>query len=141
MPAPVVNVDATWKVYQDVETGIGFRYPPAWQLVDDSQVFGVRLYPPGQDPRLPGPIIAVDYAPDSAYGRTLPAGVFTAPRPIVVAGLTGRRFEDTTLAVPLQAAYVEIPYRAGTIVFTATAGPTVDLTPQLEQILTSVTLK
>jgi hypothetical protein len=130
-----VAVSDNWPSYWDGELGIAVSYPSEWQAVALRQGSGVGLYPPTSDPELPTPMIriewlAVPYSPDQPLVRT--EGDID---PIEVAGVTGRAYQDSQFAIPTQSHYIELPYHDGILFFSTTLGPSVDLTPQLREVL------
>lgn len=135
---PPVN-PGEWTEYDKPRMGIRLRAPSDWRVVDETDGFGLKLYPPESDPAVPSPFIAISYADDAFYDAqaSAPAGV-TPPRPVTVAGTLGRRYEDMAAAAPTQNVYVDVPYRGGTLFITATIGPGLNLTPVLDDLLPSL---
>jgi hypothetical protein len=139
---PLLRPSTNWSGYQNAAIGLTLRYPSEWTLVESPQQFGVSLYPPESSPDRPSPMIALDFAPQRAYGtQPITSQFITQPEPISVGGVTGRKYEDAEFAVPLQNSYIELPHRGGLLLITATKGPNTNLVPQLEEILKGLTLQ
>lgn len=134
---PLVN---EWPAVQYPALGLSLKIPPSWKAVVLDSGTGIGLYPPGSSPAMPTPAIAVEWlnAPH-AQNRTQRAngGTVTAK---TVSGITGQQYQDSKFAVPLQSGYIELPYRGGTLMIITTIGPSIDLTPQLAEILKTVVL-
>lgn len=141
--APIqVAASDSWPIYRNAAIGLTLRYPPDWKYVEEPQQSGVKLYPPDSDPNHPSPMILFDFAPDYPYDpNPTPSPHTTSPQPIAVSGIAGRQYEDTEFAIPDQTFSIELPYRTGSILITATMGPYVNLVSQLEEILKTVTLQ
>jgi len=122
--------------------GLALRYPPNWTCVAQTQMpqyAGLYLYPPGAGPNIPGPLISFDFTPQQPYSnQPTPASNVSSPQPIVVAGITGRQYQDTQYAIPAQRFYIQLPWHGGTLVIAATEGPYVNLVPQLQAILATI---
>lgn len=140
-PTVVLN-NNTWTTYRNSTIGLTLRYPTNWKYIEEPQQSGVKLYAPDSDPTHPSPLIAVEFAPDYPYDlHPTPSSRTTEPQPVTVSGITGRQYEDTGFAIPDQAFSIELPYRTGSILITATKGPYVNLVPQLQEILKTVILQ
>lgn len=142
VPPTVMPTNNTWPQYQNSVIGLTLRYPPGWKYVEEPQQSGVKLYPPDSDPTHPSPMILFDFAPDYPYNpNPTPTSHTTQPQPITVSGIAGRQYEDTEFDIPDQNFSIELPYRTGSILITATKGPYVNLVPQLQEILKTVILQ
>jgi hypothetical protein len=137
----LVTVSNTWQSYRNAQVGLTLRYPPGWIALEPPEGSGVQLYPPGADPNFPSSTISFLFADALPYNpQSLPPRA-TPPQPIVVSGITGRRYEDTTLALPAQGVHIELPYRGGTLLIGAPTGPEANLAPQLDEVLKTVSLQ
>ncbi len=132
---PAVAVSDNWHSYRDDELGIAVSYPSEWQAVALSEGSGVGLYPPESDPSLPTPMIRIEWL-NVPYSSGQPLVKTEGPiDSIEISGVTGRQYHDSQFAIPTQSHYVELPYRDGILFFITTEGPSVDLTPQLREVL------
>ncbi len=125
-----------WREATAPEAGIELRHPPDWQALRTADGAGLALYPPSAPADRGFALIAVDVAPDVPFDRAAVQG----GRPYRFAGLDGVWQDPAGFAVPTEAVTIQAPYRGGTITITATTGPVVDVTPQLEAILQTLRL-
>lgn len=141
--APTLAVVApSWQSYRNDPIGVTFRYPPDWKAVEDADKNGVTLFPAGQDPSLPGPNILMRFSALSRYsGSPSPAPNQSQSQAITIAGVAGHWSEDTGNPVPTASYNVELPYRNGVFFISATKGPVVNLVPQEQEIVKTLTLK
>lgn len=138
----LVSLDSSSPQYTNATIGLTLRFPSNWKYAEAPQQSGVTFYPSGSDPNVPSPLIELDFAPQRPYKvEPSPSTYTTQPQPITVAGITGRQYEDSAYAIPTQGWYIELPYRNGTLLITATKGPSVNLVPQLKEILKTIELK
>jgi hypothetical protein len=137
----LIPADETWQTYENATLGLQLRYPSGWLAIEGASQTSVAFYPAGADPSVPSPLIAISFNASQSYPtRTeLPASI-NALRMIEVSGIDGRAFEDSGFTVPTHGFYVQLPYRGGTLLITATLGPEVNLVPQLEEMLATVVL-
>ncbi len=132
---PVMAVGQDWDSYGDGELGFTLNYPPGWQALTLRDGPGVGLYPPKSNPDVPTPMIRIEWM-DTVYSSDQPLIKTQSPiNAIEISGITGRQYQDSKFAIPTQSHYIELPYRNGILFFVTTEGPTVDLTPQLREIL------
>lgn len=130
-----------WSDYINGKVGLRLRYPPTWTATEEPEQMGVILYPPGWDGSAPSPSIGFAFVPQAPYASSTTASAWTSePKPISVAGVSGRQYEDAEYAVPYSSFYVDLPHRGGTLFITTTKGPYVSLVGQLQEILKTVTL-
>lgn len=135
------GAEVTWSTYENSIMGLSLQFPSSWTYQESDDRLRVVFYPPGSDPAVPSPLIAFGLAPARPFDPAAVAPIgSTDPAPVTVAGVDGRRYEDSSLAVPYQSATIELPHRGGTLVITATLGPTINLVPILEQILPALLL-
>jgi hypothetical protein len=136
---PVTSV-ATGISYTNETIGVTLRYPDDWMLVEQDNQRSVAFYPPGANPQQPGPLITLSFLPDRPYNPDDPLiATGTEVQPVLVGEVEGHQYRDDEYAIPTQSSYIELPHRGGTIFIAATRGPYVNLVPQLEEILTTVT--
>jgi hypothetical protein len=137
---PVIAIGNNWPSYQNDEIGISFNYPPSWQAIMLSNVPGVGLYPPESNPNFPTPMIRIEWL-NVPYLSDQPLVKTESPiNPIEISGVTGRQYQDSKFALPTQSSYIEMPHHDGTLFFITTIGPSVDLVPQLNEILKTLNL-
>lgn len=139
-PVTAVSVNNGWPAVQYPALGVSLKIPPSWKAVVLDSGTGIGLYPPASSPNMPTPAVAIEWlnAP-YAQNRTQRAtgGAVTAR---TVSGIVGQQYQDSKFAVPIQSSYIELPYRSGTLMIITTIGPSIDLTPQLAEILKSLVL-
>ena len=136
---PIIAVDNTWRDYQNDELGISLKCPSSWRVIPLRGGSAMGLYPPESDPNFPTPMIRIEWL-ITAYTAGKPIVNTGGPiTPIEVSGITGQQYQDSKLALPTQSEYVELPYRAGTLFFITALGPTVNLVPQFNEILKTIT--
>lgn len=141
----LIPIADTWPTFSNSYLGITIRYPPGWTFYlerperPESPSTAVDFYPPGSRPDLPSPLISIGfdktpYSPPSESPDT------THPQPITLGEITGSQYSDSKLAFPAEDYNIELPYKDGTLIITATEGPNVDLVPQLLEMLKSLVL-
>jgi hypothetical protein len=59
----------------------------------------------------------------------------STPEAITFAGLQGWEYHQVGLVVPSAADFIDLPYRGGRLHISATCAPTVNLVPQMKEIL------
>lgn len=131
---PLKKVGPSWKTYSDSSLGFSFSYPPAWQIVTDSQG-SVTLFPAGADTQGPTRIMAVTYREGVQCGD-IPSDK-TMPVKMSVGGLQGITYQDTSLGTPDNVVDVDLPYKNGTLHIIASIGPGVNYTDQMKEILST----
>jgi hypothetical protein len=138
---PLATIAQSWAQYASPETGISLRYPPNWQKIERPDGSGVTLYPPDADPQQPSELISFQFEPARPYQPQASQAGNTDPKPITVSGVVGVYREDKALAIPTESFSIELPYRTGTLVISATEGPATNLVPQLREILKTAVLQ
>jgi hypothetical protein len=137
---PTITISNNWLSYQDGELGLSLKYPPDWQAIGLNNAIGVGLYPPNSDPSMPSPSIKIKWR-NTPYTANQPINNRESlVYPIEVSGITGQEYQDSKYATPAQSHYIELPYRDGTLFFITTIGPSVNLVPQLYEILKTLNL-
>lgn len=140
-PFPVTAVD-TGILYNNKTIGVNLHYPDDWMLVEQDNQRSIAFYPPGANRQQPGPLITLSFLPDRPYNPDDPLiATGTEAQPVLVGDVEGHQYRDDKYAIPTQSSYIELPHRGGTIFIAATRGPHVNLVPQLEEILTTVTFE
>ena len=102
------------------------------KLVD---TLGVGFYPPGSDPDLPTPAIKLRFLDQSYTAGISLFDTGSTVTPISVGGIAGQKYQDTEFSIPNQSIYIKLPWGDGLLPIESTMGPTVDLTPQLMEML------
>lgn len=138
----MIPIASNWMTYQNTTDGVVVKYPASWKSAEAPDHSHVDIYPPESDPSQPTPLISMDFLPSTPFDRGLPRSPYTTtPTSITVGGVTGRNYEDDSVAVPTETWYVELPWRSGTLLVTATKGPNVNLVPQAQEILKTMVLQ
>jgi hypothetical protein len=139
-PVAALSVSNEWPAVQYPALGVSLQVPPTWKAVALDMGSGLGLYPPGSNPAMPTPAIAVEWLNTPYAGNRTQRATGSAVNAKTVSGIAGQQYQDTRFAVPLQSSYIELPYRGGTLMIITTIGPSIDLTPQLAEILKTVIL-
>jgi len=134
-PVPVISISDNWQTYNDTELGIFVQYPPNWTATKLVDTLGVGFYPPGSEPDLPTPAIKFRVLNQSYTNGQPLFDTGCTVTPVSVGGIMGQEYHDTKFSIPDQAIYIELPLGDGILLIEATMGPTVDLTPQLIEML------
>jgi hypothetical protein len=130
-----------WGQYTNDVIGLTLNYPPDWTVVESGDRYYVLFLPPGADPEAPSEAISIFFAPMLPYRSNDELYGVSEPEPFVVSGISGRAYQDVSDDLPVQSAYVEIPWQGGTLLFSATPGSDVDVQPVFEQMLASVMIE
>lgn len=139
-PIAVASSSASWVAYQSPVLHVTLKYPPDWTLVERQDKQGFALYPPGFKPPGPYPRITFDFVAQSYAALSANPEGETSPTPIQVAGVAGRAYEDSGVRIPLEGSNIDLPLPNGTLEITATKGPSLDLRPELTEVLKTVSL-
>ena len=126
-------LDSSSPTYEDPSGGYSIKYPSSWQAISDPASRTVTFLPKGANPTLPGATIYVAYRPDLSFERARPLA--ENERSITVDGLEGHYYEDSPNLIPTYGGYIEIPFGDGILDIGATKGPSVNLMPQLMEML------
>jgi hypothetical protein len=132
---PVEQVSDSWAAAPSVTDGVTLRYPPDWHADQSSDGTQVVLRQPNSPTDRPVPTISVSFEPGVAVTQPPTTDGMSSPKPIAVAGLQGWEYHQVGLVVPSAEDFVDLPYRGGRLQISATLGPTVNLVPQMEEIL------
>jgi len=135
MPQPAVSVGDNWQTYDDQQIGIHIKYPPDWTSARLLDTLGVGFYPPGSSPDLPTPAIAFRFLNQVYVAQKPLFNAVSKAAPFYIAGIAGQQYQDEKFSIPNQSFYIEAPYGDGLLFISATQGPTIDLTPQLLEML------
>jgi hypothetical protein len=132
---PVEQVSDSWAAAPSVTDGVTLRYPPDWHADQSSDGTQVVLRQPDSPTDRPVPTISVSFEPGVAVTQPPATDGMSAPEQVTVAGLQGWEYHQVGLVVPSAADFIDLPYRGGRLQISATRGPTVNLVPQMEEIL------
>jgi len=132
---PVEHVSDNWPSAPSVTAGVAVRYPPDWHADASSDGTQVVLRQPDSPTDRPVPIISVSFKPGVAVTQPPATEGMSIPESITVAGLQGWEYYQIGLVAPSAATFIDLPYHSGRLQISATRGPTVDLVPQMEEIL------
>jgi hypothetical protein len=128
------KVSSDWASAPAVANGISVRYPSDWQVTQlGANVISFRQ--PGSPDDRPVPNIAISFEPGATVTQPGLVDGMSPAQPITVAGLQGWEYHQTGLVAPSASTFIDLPYLGGRLQITATRGPTVNLVPQLEEIL------
>ena len=131
---PLEQVSSDWLSAPAVADGLSVKYPSDWQLNQITSNVIVMRQPGSPDDR-PVPNIAFSFEPGVTVTQPGPADGMSPAQPVTVAGLQGWEYHQTGLVTPSASTFIDLPYLGGRLQITATRGPTVNLVPQLEEIL------
>ena len=139
---PTIAVSDSWSIYQNATLGLTLHYPPTWQYHEQEDQSSVAFYPPNVDITAPSALILFTFASMQPYVAQHTFVATDAPsQPITVSTIRGHTYADSSYAIPTQSYYIELPYRSGTFIISATNGPRLNLVPQLQEMLTTMTLR
>ncbi len=135
----VAPVSTASPLYASPAMGLSVRYPAGWTYVPLAQApvyYGVSFYPPGADPSEPSAAITFNLNTTSRYDASnATPPLTTRPQPFTVGSIIGRNYESAALPIPTENYSIELPFRGGTLLITATEGPDVNYVPQLRAML------
>jgi hypothetical protein len=132
---PVERVSDDWPSAPSVTDGVAFRYPSDWHAEQSIGGTQVVLRQPDSPTDRPVPTISVSFEPGVVVRQPQATDGMSAPEAIGVAGLQGWEYHQVGLVTPAAADFIDLPYSGGRLQISATRGPTVDLVPQMEEML------
>jgi hypothetical protein len=131
---PLEQVSSDWPSVPTLAGGVGLKYPSDWQVNQITANVMVMRQLGSPDDR-PVPNITFSFEPGATVTQPGPVDGMSPAQPVTVAGLEGWEYHQTGLVAPSASTFIDLPYRGGRLQITATRGPTVNLVPQLEEIL------
>ncbi len=131
---PLEQVSSDWPLAPTVANGVSVKYPSDWQVAQlGANVISLRQ--PGSPDDKPVPNITISFEPGVTVTQPGSVDGMSSAQPVTVAGLQGWQYHQTGLVAPAASTFIDLAYLGGRIRITATRGPSVDLVPQLEEIL------
>lgn len=131
---PLEQVSSDWASAPTLTGGVSVKYPSDWQA-DQITANVIIMRQPDSPHDRPVPNITFSFEPGVTVTQPGLVDGMSPAQPVTVAGLEGWEYHQTGLVAPSASTFIDLPYRGGRLQITATRGPTVNLVPQLEEIL------
>jgi hypothetical protein len=131
---PLEQVSSDWPSAPTLAGGVSLKYPSDWR-VNQIDVNVIVMRQPGSPDDRPVPNITFSFEPGVTVTQPGLVDGMSPAQPVAVAGLQGWEYHQTGLVAPSASTFIDLACHGGRLQITATRGPTVNLVPQLEEIL------